>query len=124
MSPQRDVTAPVFLDPSRIVQVLTNLLSNAIKFSPSGALVTLVVCSQGSGRLRFEVTDVGLGIADQDVSRLFQRFVQVDSSDRRRRGGTGLGLAISRAIVLAHGGDMGVKSKLGAGSTFWFELPA
>jgi PAS domain S-box-containing protein len=108
-------------DEDRLVQVLTNLVSNAIKFSPPGSSVEVRV-EEGPGRIRFSVVDQGPGIEPEDLSRLFGKFQQLDSTDARRRGGSGLGLAICKAIVEQHGGRVGVDSEPGHGSVFWFEL--
>ncbi|HEY9788358.1 MAG TPA: ATP-binding protein [Candidatus Obscuribacterales bacterium] len=110
-------------DPDRIVQVLTNLVSNAIKFSDRGSEV-IVSVTKDNGKMRFAVHDQGPGIRQDQIHKLFAKFQQLDSSDTRKQGGTGLGLAISRAIVKQHEGDIGVETKVGQGSTFWFELPA
>lgn len=109
-------------DPDRIVQVLTNLISNAIKFSEKGKEVNIRVIETNQGRVRFEVIDQGPGIRDDQLNKLFAKFQQLDSSDTRKKGGTGLGLAISKAIVMQHGGEIGVETFAGNGSTFWFEL--
>lgn len=110
-------------DEGRLVQVLTNLMSNAIKFSPCGSFVEVEVVLAAPGRARFSVTDRGPGIAPAQLPRLFGKFQQIDSSNTRAKGGTGLGLAISKAIVEAHGGAIGVESRPGEGSRFWFEVP-
>ncbi len=110
------------LDYDRVAQVLTNLIGNAVKFSPRGGRITVRVAPQGE-RLLTEVRDTGIGIADADLPKLFQPFSQVDMGPARRSGGTGLGLSISKAIVEAHGGEIGVRSVVGLGSTFWFTLP-
>lgn len=108
-------------DPLRIRQVLLNLLSNALKFTLEGR-VTLKVLLQGN-RLRFEVEDTGIGIAEEKQRGVFESFEQAEGSHTRRFGGTGLGLAISRQLVELMGGVMSMASKLGAGSRFWFVLP-
>jgi PAS domain S-box-containing protein len=108
------------MDGRRIQQVVTNLLHNAIKFTPKGGTIT-VRLSKDDGGVRCEVIDTGAGIAEEDIPKLFQRFSQLQRG--MAKGGTGLGLSISKSIVEAHGGHIGVKSRLGAGSTFWFTLP-
>ena len=113
-------------DPSRLRQVLLNLASNAVKFTASGEVVVraqLEGQTTGEVVVRFEVTDTGVGLKDTDRQRLFEPFSQADSSTTRRFGGTGLGLAISQQLVTAMGGELGVESGLGRGSTFWFTLP-
>ena len=115
-------SAPIVADRDRIIQVLTNLISNAIKFSPSGTKI--VVRVEGLDSLvRFSVIDCGCGIDEQDQSKLFQVFQQLASDNKRVAGGTGLGLAICKGIVTEHGGQIGVISAPGKGSTFWFSLP-
>jgi PAS domain S-box-containing protein len=109
-------------DWDRLIQVLTNLLSNAIKFSPEGAQVDVKV-ERGKMGLRFSVVDRGPGMPPDQLHKLFRKFQQLDSSDTRQKGGTGLGLAISKALVEHHGGTIGVDSRLGEGSVFFFEIP-
>jgi signal transduction histidine kinase len=99
-----------------------HLLDNAIKFSPNGGRVTVSLRDEGSA-VYGEVVDGGIGIAPEHHELIFERFFQVDSSTTRAYGGAGLGLAISRRIVEAHNGDIGVRSGLGQGSTFFFTLP-
>jgi len=116
---------PVLLrgDAARLRQVLDNLLSNAVKFTPSGTVVVragLVRGTEPGPILRFEVADTGIGIDAATQGRLFQPFVQADGSAARRYGGAGLGLALCRRVVSAMGGQIGVRSELGQGSTFWF----
>ncbi len=108
-------------DFDRLTQVLTNLISNAVKFSPPGSQVS-VSCMTGRDRVRLSVTDAGPGIAEADHDRVFAKFQQLDQSDTRQKGGTGLGLAISKAIVEEHGGQIGLISAPGQGTTFWFEI--
>ncbi len=110
-------------DTDRIVQTLVNFLSNAIKFSANDSSVVLRATRTASGTVKFEVIDSGCGIAEDQLTKLFARFQQLDSVDAIKRGGTGLGLAISKSIVEQHGGRVGVESTPGVGSNFWFELP-
>jgi two-component system sensor histidine kinase/response regulator len=121
-----EVPANLRGDPARIRQVLLNLASNAIKFTAEGEVVVRAQLEDTTAEgvvVRFEVSDTGVGIAEEDQQRLFDPFSQADSSTTRRYGGTGLGLAICRQLVSAMGGSLGVRSRPGEGSTFWFTLP-
>ncbi|HEY9716724.1 MAG TPA: ATP-binding protein [Trichormus sp.] len=109
----------VLCDQDRIIQVLTNLVANAIKFSPEGKAIEIKV-SEENPHVRFAVVDRGPGIAADHLPLLFAKYQQIESAQRK---GTGLGLAISKALVEQHGGKIGVESRIGEGSTFWFEIP-
>jgi signal transduction histidine kinase/CheY-like chemotaxis protein len=113
-------------DGARIRQVVTNLVGNAIKFTPNGHVLTSVNCEgqdAGRTRMRISVRDTGVGIPQDKIGLLFGKFTQVDGSSTRRHGGTGLGLAICKQLVNLMGGSIGVESRLGEGSAFWFDLP-
>ncbi|HEY2660040.1 MAG TPA: ATP-binding protein [Caulobacteraceae bacterium] len=117
--------AAVRADSARLRQVLLNLLTNAIKFTARGGVTVKVsYAPSNGGRLRFDVTDTGVGVPAALSHRLFQRFSQVDGSTTRQYGGTGLGLAISKGLVELMGGDIGLESQEGHGSNFWFTIAA
>jgi PAS domain S-box-containing protein len=109
-------------DALRLRQILGNYLSNALKFSELGMIDVNAVCA-GPGRVRFEVTDQGVGIEAAALDRLFKPFSQADGSTTRRFGGTGLGLSICRQLAQLMGGDVGVRSQVAQGSTFWLNVP-
>ena len=108
------------LDPERIKQVLRNLLSNAVKFTDRGGVVVYV---DERDDLLFSIRDTGLGIPEDKLPQVFDRFAEIDPTIRARYGGTGLGLRISKEIVDLHGGKIWVESRLGEGSTFHFQIP-
>ena len=109
-------------DPTRLRQILMNLVGNAIKFTAEGGVRITVATVNQAGRpfIRFDVTDTGIGMTKDQMGRLFQEFMQADSSVTRRFGGTGLGLAISKRLTEAMGGQIAVESEIGVGSTFHF----
>jgi signal transduction histidine kinase len=109
-------------DPRRARQVLSNLLTNAVKYTPEGGTVSIKAQVEGD-TLRVAVSDTGIGISESQRLRIFEAFTQVDMSNTRKAGGVGLGLFIVKGLVEAHGGEIGVESELGRGSTFWFTLP-
>jgi signal transduction histidine kinase/ActR/RegA family two-component response regulator len=112
-------------DPTRLQQALLNYATNAVKFTEAGTVSLRVLLQEETAesvRLRFEVTDTGIGIAPEAMSRLFSAFEQADNSMNRKYGGTGLGLAITRRLAELMGGRVGADSTPGVGSTFWFSV--
>ena len=110
------------VDADRFIQILINLFTNAIRFSFPGDTVAITVTEQNS-EILFKLKDTGIGIPQNKLEVIFERFQQVDSSDSRHHEGTGLGLAICRSIVEMHGGKIWAESIMGVGSTFYFTLP-
>jgi two-component system phosphate regulon sensor histidine kinase PhoR len=110
-------------DRNMIRQALVNLIGNSIKYSKDEGGKTTVGLTHSRDRILVEVSDNGIGIADEDLPRVFERFYRVDASRSRDRGGTGLGLSIVKHVIEAHGQTVTVKSKVGEGSTFGFTLP-
>lgn len=110
-------------DSDKVTQLLNNLIGNAVKYSPEGGKITIRFEEKHDGMLLLHVEDEGLGIPEEAMPHLFDKFYRVDNSDRRQIGGTGLGLSISKEIANAHGGDLSVTSALGQGSTFTISLP-
>jgi signal transduction histidine kinase len=140
-----DQLPPILADSDRVRQVLHNLIANALRYTPAGGTITVTAAIEATdgrrpttddsanakafalGRSSFvicAICDTGQGIAAVDLPHVFERFWRADRSRSRDYGGSGLGLAIAKQLVEAHGGQIGADSQLGAGSRFWFRLPA
>ncbi len=113
---------PAYADRDRVKQILINLISNAITYTPNGTVTIRASC--WNDYLWVAVTDTGMGIAPEDLSKVFERFWRADQSRDARTGGSGIGLAITKRLVELHNGEIEVESVLGKGSTFRFSLPS
>jgi len=112
----------MFGDELRLVQAVINLLSNAIKFSPKNGTVTLAIV-RSANHVELRIVDEGPGIPQEDANLIFEEFRQSATAKQSSMKSTGLGLAIVKAIAEAHGGEVGVDSEVGKGSTFWIRIP-
>ena len=121
-APSPDLT--LIGDPVRLKQILLNLVGNAVKFTEAGSVMLVASYDAKTTKLRFEITDTGIGIPANKLGLLFKRFSQADTTVTRRFGGSGLGLAICQRLADLMGGEIGVTSDVGRGSTFWLEVPA
>lgn len=110
-------------DLQKCKQIMFNILSNAIKYTPEGGRVEVRETKEGDTGIRVEVSDTGIGIVAEEMEKIFSEFHQADRVRDEQLGGTGIGLALTRRLVELHGGEIGVKSEVGKGSTFWFTLP-
>ena len=119
---QEDTLPEIEADPRAVKQILLNLITNAIKFTPEGGVVTVAVEPKSAG-LIIRVSDTGIGISKDDIQRLAQPFEQIDSQHSRKHEGTGLGLALSKSLIELHGGNFGIDSVVGQGTTVTFTLP-
>lgn len=123
--PTDDVIPVVMADPMRLRQILINIIGNALKFTHDGhVLITVskLKTVKSAVSLRFEIEDTGIGIPQEKIDAIFEKFTQVDSSTTREFGGTGLGLTIAKGLVEMMGGRIGVQSTIGKGTAFWFEI--
>jgi signal transduction histidine kinase len=119
-----DSTSLLYVDPRLLNQLLINLISNAVKFTQRGGAVAISVLDEGDAGCWFRVKDSGIGIAEEDIPKVIEPFVQVESAFSRQHAGTGLGLPLVKKIMELHGGDLDITSKLGAGTTVTARFPA
>jgi two-component system sensor histidine kinase VicK len=113
---------PITADRERIEQVIVNVISNSVKYTPVGGKIDVSVTS-ADDKISFRVKDNGIGIPEEDLGRIFERFYRVEKSRTSEMGGTGLGLAIARELIEAHGGDIQIDSRLGEGTAVTVTLP-
>jgi two-component system phosphate regulon sensor histidine kinase PhoR len=118
---------PVFADPEKVTRIIMNLVDNAINYTPDGGEVTVRarvrIDNEGASAVEMKITDTGVGIGQQHLERIFERFYRVEDGTIQETPGTGLGLSIVRSLVEMHGGEIAVESELGVGSTFTVLLP-
>ncbi len=113
---------PVYADPERLVQIMGNLVNNALRYTPAGGIISISALSEDDA-VNLQVADTGLGIAQKDIDRIFERFYRGDAAREQTNGETGLGLAIARSLTEAHNGTLSASSIVGTGSTFTVKLP-
>lgn len=113
----------IYADLKRFKQLIYNLVSNSVKYNKIGGKVTIVTYINENQEFTFEIKDSGDGIRKKDYGKIFNFFSQVNRDQLKRQQGSGVGLALCKAIAKAHGGDIGFKSRLNFGSTFWFTIP-
>lgn len=123
LEPQESAPMPIFADKERIEQVITNIIGNAIKYTPDGGSIRVSVSEKDEGSYCVSVSDTGVGIPEEDLGHIFERFYRVDKSRSTDAGGTGLGLSIAKDIIDAHGGEIAMESEYGKGTTVTIVLP-